>query len=85
MPPLLKLFFRCWHLKCPLLQHLVPDHEAGPVPDQNFDPVAPLVQENEGIAAHEFVADVFADQAAQAIKSLTHIGRAAIQKIPLPA
>ena len=65
------------------LQDLVPDHKSVAIPDQYLDPVAALVEKKESLAAQQFVVDVLAHQATQAVEALAHVGRRAIQKVPL--
>ena len=70
-------------LKRALLQPLTPNHKARAIPDQELDPVAPAVDENENVAREEVAAHLSGNQPAKAVKSLAHVGRAAKQKIPL--
>lgn len=69
-------------LEGPLLQALVPDHEPRAVPDQQLDPVAVTVHEDEHVPGQEIAPHLPGDHSAQPVEALAHVGAAPVQEIP---
>jgi hypothetical protein len=61
----------------------VVEGEPGEVPLQQFDAVAPAVDENEHVAAHDFLTELPADDPGQAVELFAHVGGAGVQIVAL--
>jgi hypothetical protein len=53
---------------------LVPERQAVAVPVEDLDPVAPPIPEHEEVSRERILVDPVADELAQAVEALAHVG-----------
>lgn len=66
------------------LQAFVVQGKAVALPQQQFEPVPPPVEENVDVARGRVHAQTRAHQPAQPVETLAHVGGRAVQEVPVP-